>query len=245
MHRTKSFQKILWPTLVVMLTLACSFGLGRAPRVENHPQPTLTVETQVFEDAGCPAESGYQRCPPESPLGKLGCDQIRPPGNLLGGLDPAYPLNVCLITRTPDEQPDESEYLYSDGCLLRDYVRYVIWRQGEFRLLKSLADLQQVYAPIESEEEALSYALAATGLGVRYGLEAPRGYRYFVDELEDTHVAATEAGYLVHLYGYRLCGCGPHTTYTVDVLVSRDGQVSQGDRQPVYEDPAEDDLCVD
>ena len=55
---------------------------------------------------------------------------------------------------------------------MSEYVRYAIMQDGQLKVLKSIADLQQAYAPIESEDEALSYALAATGLGVRYGLTA-------------------------------------------------------------------------
>ena len=116
---------------------------------------------------------------------------------------------------------------------------------GQLRILKSIGDLGQTYAPIESEDEALSYALAATGLGVRYGLTAQTDLRYFVNRLEDTNVQQIPQGYQVHLFDYKVCGCGPHPTYAVDVLVTNDGQVRELNREKIYEDPAEDGLCVD
>ena len=154
-------------------------------------------------------------------------------------------MNICLARREPGKGLDESTYLYREGCRARLYVRYAIWRDGEFEVMQSQEDLGHVFAPIDSPDEALSYALAVTGLGVRYGLEAIKGYRYFVDELQDSHVVEEQDGYWVNLYDYQLCGCGPHTTAAVVVHVSRDGEVQEIDRWDVYEDPDEDGLCVD
>jgi hypothetical protein len=114
--------------------------------------------------------------------------------------------------------------------MMRYYESFVLLQDGEFTLIASIFELQAAYAPIESANEALSYALVATGLSARYGLQGgestPVTY-YLVDTIQDTHVEETEDGYRVHLYsGYQPpCGCGTHTRYTVDVSVTRDGQV--------------------
>ncbi len=219
-------------------------GCSGAPGVQNHPQPTLTIETEVFVDAGCGTAGGSRNCAPESPLGKLGCEAIWEPGDLLGGLQPSAPIAAC-VTMGSENQLEEGRYLYREGCRLPQYVRFVIWRDGDFQVVGSQADLIRFYAPIQGEEEALSYALAATGLGARYDLEPVKGYRYYVDELQDTHVTVAADGYHVLLYDYQVCGCGPHPTIAVEVLVTRDGFVEVLDRQAVFEDPAEDDLCID
>jgi hypothetical protein len=87
--------------------------------------------------------------------------------------------------------------------------------------------------------------MATTGLSAYFDFEAPPGYRYFVSQLEDTHAVATDKGFLVYLYDYKLCGCGPHTTSYVEILVTSDGSVSETGRTPVFEDPEQDSLCVD
>jgi hypothetical protein len=237
---------ILTAIVILVITSACAaLGLG-LPEVENHPQPTLAVTLEAFQEAGCPPnEYGFETCPTESPLGRLGCEQLRDPGDMIGGLEPQLPIKICLVYGRGAERLPVGEYLYNEGCSMPMYVRYAIQRDGQLQVLKSEQDMQAVFAPIESEDEALSYAIAVTGLGVRYGLEARRGLRYLTDKLEDTYVTATPDGYLVHLFDYRLCGCGPHTTYSVDVLVSREGQVQELSREPAYEDPEEDGLCVD
>jgi hypothetical protein len=228
-----------------LLAPACLLFQPDMPNVKNYPTPETSASLTALGDLGCHEQYGRWICAPESQLGQLGCEQIRPAGEILSGLQPSYPMFVCLVQREAGKPLAESDYIYREGCLLAEYVRYVIQENGELRLLKSLADLQQVYAPVETEDEALSYALAASGLGVRYGITADPNLRYFVDEIEDTHVETVPEGFRVHLFDYKLCGCGPHPTYTVDVLVTKDGQVQELSREKVYEDPAEDKLCVD
>ena len=228
-----------------LLVPACLLANLNLPSVENHAQPELISEPAAFDDSSCPEQNSRQICAPDGALGQLGCEQIRLPGDVLGGMQPAYPLRICVVQRPASERLPENEYIYSEGCLMADYIRYVILKDGELKLLKSVADLQQAYAPIETEDEALSYALAASGLGVRYGITAQSDLRYFVDKLEDTYVETVPQGYRIHLFDYKLCGCGPHPTYAVDVLVSSDGQVRELSREKIYEDPAEDGLCID
>jgi hypothetical protein len=230
---------------VILLSLACGLTGSAVPEVEHYPQPTLTVEAGEFLKDFCPPnEYGVRACHPQSLPARLGCEQVRDPGDVLGGLEPAYPIKVCLSS-PPEVELNEGEYLYNEGCSRPAYVRYLILDRDETRRLGTLEEMRQAYAPITTEEEALSYAVAVTGLGVRYGIDPPRGWRYFVDELQDTHVRRTTEGYLVHLYDYQFCGCGPHTTYAVDVLVTEDGQARETSRVKAFEDPAEDDLCVD
>jgi hypothetical protein len=242
MKRPKKLP-LLWMACAVALLPACVLGgLGR-PAVQNHPQPTLSASTAGFEDTGCSEQNSRLECPPTSPLAAFGCDQLRSTGDLAGGLQPDYPMRMCIVFG-PEHLP-EREYLYNEGCLMPQFVRYVIWKDGQYRLLRTTADLQQAFGPIDSQTEALSYAIAATCLAARYGLETQSDLRYFVPRLEDTHVAPTSDGYRVHLFDYQFCGCGPHTHFAVDVLVTREGQVQELDRQKIYEDPAEDSLCVD
>ena len=228
-----------------LLLAACS-AAGKPPRVSSHPAPDVTVDFSPFEDAGCADDgSGRSACPEDSPLGKLGCDYISSPGDYLGGLDPNYPIALCWASGPQALAAEGVEYIYRDGCLMPQLARYVIERDGQFELLETQQNLKQAYAPIISETEALSYAIASTGLSAYFGFEAPRGFRYFVDKLEDSHVVATSQGYLVYLYDYQLCGCGPHTTSYVELEVLASGEIKETGRIPVFEDPEQDGLCVD
>jgi hypothetical protein len=230
-------------------------GCQRPPEFVNHSRPALTVDFSVFETVGCPPdEYGRMYCEGDSPLAALGCDRIRKPSELLGGLEPSFPIGVCLVEpyRNTDEpesadarMPAEGEYFYRTGGLYPIFVRYVLFGDDQLRLIETEEEFRGIFSPIDSPDEALSYALAVTNLSAYYNLEFNPDYEYFVNELEDTHVDVVEDGYIVHLYRYQAFGCGPHNTSAVDLLITNQGSVEEVAREAVYKDPSEDDLCVD
>ncbi len=241
----------LFPLVLMLLLIGCQ----NRPKFINHTQPNWAVDFAPFWDAGCPAdEYGRFRCQPESPLAEFGCYEIEEPSDLLGALDPAYPLAVCVIapgrqSDTPhiavDQIREEESYIYWTSGLDPRFYRYVIYDGTDFQLLQTKADFQNIFAPIETPEEALSYTLALTNRRAYYDLTFDKELEYFVDEIEDTHVQTNEDGYLVHLFGYQEFGCGPHNTYNIDTKLSRSGELTDLERINVYKDPADDGLCID
>jgi hypothetical protein len=242
-------KRFLWIFLLCLTLTGCK----KVPEFINHPQPELTVDVSVFEDAGCPQnEYGGLICSDDSPLADLGCDLLAAPSNFMGGLDPAYPIAKCyfqsflhyddwdLIYQVEDEG-----FVYSYGGLDLVYIRYVIYKEGEFELIKTLEEMQNTFAPIASSTEALSYALASDDFFPFYEIAYENDLRYLAEVVEDTHVKEVERGYQVHLYYYRLYGCGPHITSAVDVLVTHQGEIEELLWEEMFKDPEEDNLCVD
>jgi hypothetical protein len=228
-------NKPLW--LIMGLSWFLS-SCSSKPEFINHPAPNLTVSFDAF--------SG------EIPMDVFGCDEIQAPSDLLGGLEPAYPIAICAVSNDSSGHSEElqaeingGQYFYYTGGFFGNYVRYVIQRDGEFILLKTEDDFREAYSPIESPEEALSYALAVRNLSAYYGLEYFEGYEYEVDTLEDTYVLQQADSYLVHLFYEQVFGCGPHWTSTVDVHVSVGGNVEEAGGEAIFRDPNLDDLCVD
>ena len=239
--------------IVVGLVLALAACQG-APEFINHPAPSLSVAFDEFSDAGCPeSKYGGRTCESDSPLAALGCANIREPADLLGGLQPAYPIAVCEMrlhapstTAELAAEIDAGEFLYYGGGLSDTFMRYVIFQDGELRLLKSEEDLRRTFAPIESPEEALSYVLAAKGrLLAYYGLAPDAALEYEADTIEDTYVNSEPDGYSLLLYDYAAFGCGPHWTFAVRLHVSADGMIEEVARQQVFRNPDEDGLCAD
>jgi len=220
-------------------------------QVINHAPPQAEPPSMAaFEEAGCGIdEEGWWVCLDDSPITALGCDRLKPTDALLGALAPTRPMAECLYYPTQHLEEDPAAFdaprLYTEGCLLPVYVRYVIFEEGEFTSLSTLNDLQIAISPLESPEEALAYARAATGLQAKFELKRPPTFRYLTDRLEATHAVQTPEGYKVLLYHYQICGCGPHTTSAVWLEVSRDGDIREISRTPAYENPLEDNLCVD
>jgi len=214
-------------------------------KILNHEKPILDLRTPSIETLGCPPGdlSDFNLCTDGSPLQAIGCLGVYKPDSLLGGLQPNYPLLECIL--------EGNKYLYQRGCSLTLNMGLVAYkmggdfqlldsisklRNGDFQLLDSISKLRKMYAPIESEEEALSYALAGTGLSAYYDLNISKEYEYYVDKIEDTYVFKDGEDFLVHLYDYRRCGCGQHETYTVDVRVNHDGHIQKIREELVYRD---------
>ena len=209
----------------------------RKPEFINHPSPNLAVSMDVFSD--------------DTLLANFGCNEIQTPSNLIGGLEPAHPIAICSIhpqgemTEELMAEIESGQYFYYTGGLVGSFVRYIVYQDGEFVLLKTEEDLRKLFAPIESPDESLSYVLAVRNLSAYYGLHYDPAYEYEVDTIEDTYVTSDTDGYLVHLFHDQWFGCGPHWISEVDVHVSVDGTIEERSSRQLFRDPEIDDLCVD
>jgi hypothetical protein len=167
----------------------------------------------------------------------LGCDYVEYQ-DLLGGLTPSFSLAHCISVG--DEPPDKD--IFKEKHLF-EYTTLVVFYEGEFRYIYDRDDLRALYAPIETSEEALSYALAGSMFSAIFDYRLDSSLQYLQDTIENTHVLENDDGYLVHLFGgwVQNRGCGTHTNWTTDVLVSRDGQIKFTNHTPF----AEFNGCVD
>jgi hypothetical protein len=242
-------QSFLKTSLLIAVLLLISSCQTR-PKFINHPRPDLTIPFKDFSSIKCSAND-----PCLAEISALGCDEVSA-SYLLGGLLPAYPIAECIIypygfgdQAEPSQEAQVSiqngEYFFSNGGLLQAYTRYLIVVDKKFQVIKTRSEFRQLYAPIENPDEALSYALGMTGLDTMYDLAYDRGYEYKVSTIEDTHVEKLTDGYLVHLFGKDIFGCGPHWTYAVDVQVSFDGTTEQSQWVPIFRNKDEDGMCVD
>jgi hypothetical protein len=202
------------------------------PTIIPHPKPALSVDLQVLRDAGCAIDwgryGGAWVCPDNAAIKALGCDTLAP-DNLFAGFTPFYPIMRCRTFQSP---PPDSEHF---RCVDGGYHSYLLFKDGQYRLIANQSELQALFAPVESADEALAFALVATDLAAKYGLEGVGG-QYYAETIEGTHVDEAPEGYVIHLFANTepLCGCGPHITSAVDVLVTREGRVEVISTQPAY-----------
>lgn len=232
----------------VLLLGGCTL-LGR-PRFVNHAPPAAALaDIAVFAEQGCPENDRYA-CRAGEPIYALGCTRIAPPDRYTTRLQPAHPLAWCIYEvfdsndLLAEQWAEGGEFVRSSGLFPVRY-RYLVWQDGAPALLRSPAEFQAFFAPIESEAEALSYAVAMTGLEARYGHARDSDLVYEVDEIEDSHVVAVDDGYEVHLFAEPEFGCGPFYTRAVVVHVGRDGSLDERFGERLYRNPEYDDLCVD
>lgn len=232
-------------------------GVLPLPWFVNHPQPVWTVNLDGFSDAGCVFdEYGRGTCRNDGPLADVGCVRIEAATDLLGALSPSYPIVRCMdagarglgaefVATGGYSYTAAGDFFYIVGCEVNSGVQYVIVRDDEFVLIETEDEFRQLFAPIESADEALSYALAVTGLEAYYGLELDLSAVYFVDNIEDTHVETVADGYLVQLDQRTICGCGRKPITAVEFHITPQGHITQLNREAVYEWPALNCLCID
>lgn len=227
--------------LILIAVLGCwlpQFNLFN--KVDDGNDYDLKMDNSYFAGLGCFESPG---CLPEElknledPIGI-----INEPGDMLGGLTPAVPLAVTLTVRHDDVTIPA---VYVKRCLSKGYVRYLVVVDGEMRLIDSIEGLAAQFAPIDSEEEALSYAIAATGFSAVNDLQKSPKPKLYSDTVEETFVKSTDSGYIVHLFDAYLCGCGPHIIPSIDVTVQKDGSIELSEPVDAFSDPKLDGMCID
>ena len=100
--------------------------------------------------------------------------------DLLGGLSPADPLVECF--NYSGEPPDRAQF-EEEGCMRLVLTSHLLFKDNAYQLVSGADELRPLFAPVESADEALSYALAATDLYARYGQEIDPDRQYLVDEV--------------------------------------------------------------
>lgn len=231
-------MKILLFSMFVLLALLSGC---RSAEIIEHEKPGLVADDSFFVDSKCYNNAS---CVPPSIAGfDPSLDSLHSPPDIIGGLNPEY--SIAVTTRSWFQEIPGFQAIHVDRCLTTTYTRYLVAIDGTVQLVDSVESLAALYAPIESEPEALSYALAATGFSALYDLSSIENIQVYSDPLEETIVRKAGEAYIVHLFDTSMCGCGPHIVKSVEVTVNPDGTVSSGDPIDAYSDPTLDAICAD
>ncbi len=223
--------------LLIILPLFLGMSCAGLPRfalplqkvkIIEYPPLDWSINGQRLKDLGC-AGNLSQSCPE---LFALGCTEITTPSFYLGGLQPPYPIVECIHA---NGTPADPTYFRQTAGLDSRYRSFVVLQEGEARLLIKKQQFQQLFAPVESAEEAISYAMAMTSLSARNDLDPNADLDYLVEMIQETHVEQVSDGYIVYLFDTdRQMGCGKHSFYAVTVHVKPEGEVQEITRHEIY-----------
>ncbi|MBT9549194.1 MAG: hypothetical protein IV090_27620 [Candidatus Sericytochromatia bacterium] len=205
------------------------------PRVR--PMPPLIIDENKYEDLKTQFKLVSVQMPAES----------------LGGLQPSPVLAEAILG-----QCDNGVGLVNLGGKLRSCKVLLLEKEGKSSLLDTPAKFKQAFAPVESAEEALSFASALTsafalyefdkrapGRSAQGSIDLRPEFRYFSNSFVPTTVKKEGSDYLVQLFKYQQFGCGPHPYSAVTYRVTPAGEVSEVSNAKLVEDPNFDGLCVD
>lgn len=129
--------------------------------------------------------------------------------NYYGGLNPKFEMakvythqiesNDCLNRQNLNEINEMGEY-----C-----VDLVIKKNGKYILIKSDNDLKKLYAPIDNEEEAISYVSIITGTYPMYDF-GQINMKYIVENFDKTNAIRKKDGFETVTFDYDVFCCPPH-----------------------------------
>ncbi len=229
-------------SFIVLLLASCRLSQFNPFKiVEEYPAPEFTVDNTRFTELGC---FDSPDCLPASLKAiEFPVDWIYPLDNSYGGLYPKLPM--AQAGNMSFDYDTVIPAVYTEGCMGTYYVRYLVEVDGEMRLIDSAAGVQQLYAPIENEDEALSYAVAVTGLTPLNDLNLHPLYKRYSRPLVESHSTFNGEQFTINLYDTYLCGCGPHIVSSVIVTVQQDGSFSLSDPVAAFSDPKTNGMCID
>lgn len=242
-------MKRLAQIIVCVLALVSGTSCTAAPDFIHHPPPSVTpLELQAFSEQGCVAVNSSIDCSNNEDAVRF-CDDFFRPDDILGALTPSLPIVGCqFVLYTPSdgemvERPDD--FLFQGGGMRPMAVRYLVLDNDQIRLIATEAEFRDLFAPIETAEEALAYVVATTNLKPRYDITYEPQYEYDVNTIEDTHIEATSDGWHMNLFHFQVFGCGPHYHQGYEVNVTADGEVHREPPINLYRNPEDDQMCVD
>lgn len=166
--------------------------------------------------------------------------RVLKPSSILGGLTPRVPMAEATYTGFKKEN-----YLWGPRGMAPIFSSLVVKSNDSLILIDSKEKFIDFFAPIESEEEALSYVAYLTRTFPRYDVNPEEGYRVYSEEFPSTYVKEIDGGYEVLLHDYQLFGCGPHPHFYIIFHVTTAGEIELIETVKMFEDPEQDDLCVD
>jgi hypothetical protein len=171
---------------------------------------------------------------------RFGCMQISNASSALENLSPRLPVVECLFQ---GKDYNSQEGIVREGCMMPLFRRYLAKQGEDFKLISSREEFLSIFAPVETKEEALAFAVALTSSLPRYDTSVPEGYFPVTSSIRPTYAKETEGGYKVYLFDSELCGCGSHPYYAIEYLVTKAGNVTELSREKVYDSTSQ--ICVD
>jgi hypothetical protein len=236
-------------SIIIVLSLAVILAGCLKPRIITDSGSlnvnAAATDASAFIAAGCvDTGNGWLNCSSIGLEKNFSCESIRVPDDL-GGLSPKTSIVECnaLVENQTD---DATAGIVREGCLQPLYRKYIVIEDGKYKLIGSKEEFIQSFAPVESPEEALAFAVALTNSYAVHNMTLPESkIIFFVSSIRTTYVEETDNGFKVQLFSQQFCGCGNHPYSSIDYAVTRPGGVNETSSEKISENPELYGLCID
>lgn len=210
--------------------------VNTTPEFISFPSPqSLEHTADPLAGIGCELDTwGWATCPLDNPLQHFGCDFLVTPRGIGSDLDPDTVLVAKCLVRTDEYETSKINGVYLTGCAFRTENRYIFEIDGQYVLVSSADELKQQFTPINSPQEAVSYAQLVTGLQAIYSFNYDPTLMYFQETITATRVIQSDDVFKMNLFSMDGCGCEPWFTTQITIQVDRAGQVTWLDAVPIF-----------
>ena len=255
-------RSLSWLLALPVLLAACSSRSSSDARpsssagaiIRPEPRPGRVIRFDARQDggpllkAGCVPVPGVPTrfdCQASEAIRAMGCYGYPTIDDHLGGFAPGTTVAECKIL-TDNRANQTPPGLLRLGCLLPVHRRLIAVRpDGKATLIATADELARQFAPVESPAEALAFALALSEGQPATTIEIPPGADVKLATIEPAYVEPVSGGYKVHLLEPSGCGGPLHYWKVLDLLVTREGQVTVTARQDAFDDPKQRGMYVD
>ena len=110
----------------------------------------------------------------------------------------------------------------------------LLFNNGQYYLANDPQVIKNLYAPIETPEEALSYTLLLNDLSPKYDQGIIPRTEYLTPVVEDTTITKTQFGYQLHLFASQPLNLCEWITNAVNVQLRTDGTLILADQVAQY-----------
>ena len=195
-------------------------------KARSAPEPQFSAGENLRQVACMQGDGLDIRCQGDSPLHNFDCESLLTSRGVYSDVGPVQGLIASCGYSPPSWEEPSEDYIYRVGAAFKQDIAYFFFVDGVLQLIRTPAQLRELFAPINSPAEAINYAQLATGLTATYRLTPQPEYLYFYDPIDVTRVEPGTTGYHLFLYHFQDCGCEPWVNSEVELSVDRDGTIT-------------------
>jgi len=116
-------------------------------------------------------------------------ETVRPVPDYYGGLKPKFEMAEVSTHQSKGTDCLNRQNLNEINEMCEYCIDLVIKKNGKYILVKSDNDLKKLFAPIDNEEEAISYVSIITGTYPMYDFEQIKDMKYLVSHFNKTYAS--------------------------------------------------------
>jgi hypothetical protein len=159
--------------------------------------PNINASPNSFLDDDCSA-SGCNLAD------SFDCWEVSNVSETMSGLSPKLPIFKCTFKGC---FKNRTSIICTGGyfCYCSDYI---IKQGNDFKQISTEKEFASIFAPVETPDEAIAFAVALTGSFPKYDTNVPQDYNAVATSIEPTHVDKMNDTFKVHLFAHYEYGCG-------------------------------------